>query len=137
MGRADETTEDYAYAATFQLAGLIAERAGDDGLTDVWQAAVDGEYAYQPSTPAPRRRPAARAARLARPPGPARGAHDANYTDLWREWVVRPEEARLLDDRAQARDGVRRGRGRGRGLGAAADCATGDVGLAVRPGEDR
>ena len=76
VGRASEKQEDYAYAATFKLAGLIAGRAGDDGLKAVWKAAAAGEYAYQPyragAGPGDRRT----AARLAGTPRPPRGAHD-------------------------------------------------------------
>jgi hypothetical protein len=103
VGRADETTEDYAYAATFVLAGAIAARAGAAGLRDVWQAAAGAESAYQPfHAGAPVERGA---------PAPDwRGLLDlleertgASYVDLWRTWVVRPEEASLLDRRATAR----------------------------------
>jgi hypothetical protein len=48
IGREDTATEDYAYAATLALARLIAERAGDEGLAAVWQAAASNAGAYQP-----------------------------------------------------------------------------------------
>ena len=103
VGRADETTEDYAYAATFAVAQAIAGRAGPAGLRDVWRAAVNGEMRISRST-------------TGRPPEPAAGVPDwrgfldlleertdATYTDLWRQWVVRPDDASLLEERATAR----------------------------------
>ena len=43
VGREDDKTEDYAYAATLALAREIAERAGADGLRAVWaDAAAQG-----------------------------------------------------------------------------------------------
>jgi hypothetical protein len=102
VGRADEATEDYAYAATYQLASAIAQRAGDDGLQAVWKAAAAGEAAYQPAHGGP-------VERAATPPD-WRSFLDlleqhtsASYADLWSTWVVRPTEAHLLIDRASAR----------------------------------
>lgn len=103
VGRADETTEDYAYAATYVLAGTIAARATPGGLRDVWAAAAAGEFAYQPfHAGAPVERGA---------PAPDwRGLLDlleertgATYSDLWRTWVVRPSEVHLLEERSAAR----------------------------------
>ena len=48
-GRDDGREEDYGYAASAELARLIAERAGPTGLASVWQAARDGTGAYQPA----------------------------------------------------------------------------------------
>jgi hypothetical protein len=48
IGREETATEDYAYAAALALARLIAERAGDQGLAAVWQAAASNAGAYQP-----------------------------------------------------------------------------------------
>ena len=119
IGREERTTEDYAYAATIEVARQIAERAGEEGLEEVWQAAADKAGAYQP--PAARaRRPPARAAggtpdaaepeRVLGPPD-WRGLidlleehTDQSYEDLWREWIIRPEDAPLLAERAEARE---------------------------------
>lgn len=103
VGRADEVTEDYAYAATYHLGGLIALRAGAAGLRAVWQAADAGEYAYQ-------------SRRAGAPPEIGAGRPDwrglldlleertpKTYADLWSTWVVRPTEAGLLTDRGAAR----------------------------------
>ncbi|MFI5225761.1 MAG: hypothetical protein ACHQ3P_03700, partial [Candidatus Limnocylindrales bacterium] len=98
---------------------LIAKRAGPAGLTAVWQAAASGEMADLPihasaisGAAAPG---GAAASGSAAAPGIAaapdwRGMLDLletrtgqSYDDLWRAWVVRPEEAALLDDRARVR----------------------------------
>ncbi len=103
VGRADELIEDYAYAATFQLAGEIAARAGAAGLQTVWRAAAAGENAYQPFH-------AGAAVELGSAAPDWRGLLDlleertsGNYADLWRQWVVRPSEAHLLEERTTAR----------------------------------
>jgi hypothetical protein len=100
--------EAYAYAASYSLAGKIAERAGLDGLREVWRAAAAGKVAYQPPHVD---------AGAARPPETAAGAPDwrglldlledgtgKTYDDLWREWVVRDDEVALLDARREARE---------------------------------
>lgn len=110
VGRGSGATEDYGYAASHALARLIALRAGDDGLREVWKAAVDAEAAYQPVTggdtsdagsPEP--------IELAGGPPDWRGLLDLleqrtgqTYDDLWTTWVVRPEEAGLLAERRAA-----------------------------------
>jgi len=106
-GRTDPKTDAYAEAASIQLATLIAKRAGQAGLTAVWKAAAAGEMADLPvhgGTTA-----VAGSADTASAPD-WRGLLDLletrtgqSYTDLWRTWVVRPDEASLLDDRARAR----------------------------------
>jgi hypothetical protein len=120
IGREDTDTEDYAYAATLEVARQIAERAGEEGLQEVWQAAADNAGAYQPTddaaatgggtsggggTPA-----AAEPERVLGPPD-WRGLldlledhTDANYEDIWREWIVRPDDVAQLDARATARE---------------------------------
>ena len=42
IGRNEAPTEDFGYAASAELARLIAERAGPAGLATVWQAALEG-----------------------------------------------------------------------------------------------
>ncbi|HEU4920605.1 MAG TPA: hypothetical protein VFT20_12775 [Candidatus Limnocylindrales bacterium] len=119
-------TDDVAYAASAELARLIAERAGPTGLASVWQAARDRVAAYQPAGLEAADRGGAmnggdRALaagegsdgvvpeRTAEPPD-WRGLLDLleertgrRYDDLWRAWVVRPDEAELLVARATAR----------------------------------
>ena len=119
IGREERTTEDYAYAATLEVARQIAERAGEEGLQEVWQAASDKAGAYQPpddgmeagggasggGTPA-----AAEPERVLGPPD-WRGLLDlledhtgATYDDIWREWIVRPSDEALLNERTTARE---------------------------------
>jgi len=107
----DPTVDAYGYAASLELARKIAERAGVDGLQAVWDTVATRTLAYQP--PVPREeRPAAETADAA---PDWRGLLDAleeqtgkPFDDLWRTWVVRPEEAGLLDARAKARDSYAR-----------------------------
>jgi hypothetical protein len=105
VGIEADATEDYGYAASLVLADAIAERAGPDGLRDVWAAIAAGEAAYQPR----------HGDAVVRDPGsPApdwRGFLDlleertgTSFDDLWRRWVVRDQEAGLLDRRAAARE---------------------------------
>ncbi|MBA2373129.1 MAG: hypothetical protein H0V74_02855, partial [Chloroflexi bacterium] len=102
LGRDGEEIEEYAYAATLELARLIATKAGDDGLRSVWAAAAGRVGAYQPSSGEPEL--------IAGPPD-WRGLLDLledttgeSYDGLWRDWVVRSEEEPLLGDRQAARE---------------------------------
>lgn len=102
-GTATGDAEDAEYAASLKLAGLIAERAGPD-LPGVWRAIHERQAAYQPTGEG------------VSPEG-TEGAPDwrglldmledgtgRSFADLWSTWVVRPEEAALLADRAAARE---------------------------------
>lgn len=105
----DQATEAYGYAASLALARAIAGRAGDAALRQVWSDAAAGIGAYQP--------PAAASAAATPPPVEKasaapdwRGLLDLleartgkDFTDLWRTWVVRPDEQALLDARTRAR----------------------------------
>jgi hypothetical protein len=102
-GGANATVEDAEYAASYQLAALVAARATPDGLRTVWQALHEDRAAYQPI--------GSRASleTMAEPPD-WRGLLDvleertsATYDDLWRSWVIRPGEDGLLDQRAATR----------------------------------
>jgi len=117
VGSMDAATEDQAYAASYDLAVLIAERAGEDGLRAVWAAAADGVGAYQPSWGVTERVDGAPDWRglldLLEAGGEAGGeasgeaggeaSGEASYEDLWRTWVARPGDLPLLDARAAAR----------------------------------
>jgi len=102
VGTEDTVVEDYAYAASLELARLIAERAGDDGLRRVWQDAAGGVGAYQPPTGGPEVNDVVPDWRGLLDLLEARTT--ASYADLWREWVARPGDLLLLDARAAARD---------------------------------
>jgi len=116
VGSQEPLVEDYGYAASAELARLVVERAGDGKMTEVWLAAHHGIGAYQPpdldlagggvagSTGAPL------GAETGAAPPDWRGLLDLledrtgkPFDDLWRTWVVRPDEAKLLDERAAAR----------------------------------
>jgi hypothetical protein len=101
VGSEPTDTEAYAYAASLELAREIGTRAGADGLQRVWSLASQRIGAYQPATGGPER--------LAAPPD-WRGLLDlledatgTSYVDLWRTWVVRPEDLPALTARAAAR----------------------------------
>ncbi len=105
---ADLPTETYGYAASLALARAIAQRAGDAALRRVWAAASAHVGAYQPETA----QPFGDAGDPETVDGPPdwRGLLDLletetgkDFTGLWRKWVIRPEEAGLLDARADAR----------------------------------
>jgi hypothetical protein len=116
VGSQEPLVEDYGYAASAELARLVVERAGDAKMTEVWLAAHHGIGAYQPpdldlagggvagTTGAPL------GAETGAAPPDWRGLLDLledrtgkPFDDLWRTWVVRPDEAKLLDERAAAR----------------------------------
>jgi hypothetical protein len=95
--------ENAEYAASLRLATEIGSRAGDDGLMGVWQAIYEKRAAYQPRGPR---------ASLETSDGPPdwRGLLDVleertgtAFDDLWTTWVVRPDDAALLGDRAGVR----------------------------------
>ena len=105
---ANRPTETYGYAASLVLARAIHERAGEDALQRVWAAAQARVGAYQASPDA------AFGGEI--DPETVDGPPDwrslldlleaetgEDFTDLWRQWVVRPEQATLLDARADAR----------------------------------
>jgi hypothetical protein len=104
--------DTYGYAASLALATALAERVGTDGLADAWADAQGRVGAYQPPAVSGSRAGAA----VADPPETLVDAPDwrglldvlearsgQDLTDLWREWVVRPDELPLLDARASAR----------------------------------
>ena len=107
----------YGYAASFALAKELVDRVGTDVLAEVWSDAAAGTGAYQPPTPGTVAGGVATggATGAAAPEGVG-GAPDwralldllearsgQDLAPLWREWVVRPDEAPSLDARAAAR----------------------------------
>ena len=97
-------SEAYGYAGSYALAALISKRAGPEALARVWADAAGSVGAYQP--------PAGQGTGATETVDGApdwRGLLDLvetetgeSFTDLWRTWVVRPDEAALLDRRAAA-----------------------------------
>ena len=117
IGREDDKTEDYAYAATLVLARAIADRAGPKALQAVWADAAGGVGAYQPPTNAlgagATTGVGAATVKLETVDGPPdwRGLLDlleehstSSFDDLWRTWVARDTDLPLLDDRKAARE---------------------------------
>jgi hypothetical protein len=101
VGSAPPTAETYAYAASLALARSIAARARTAGLQHVWGLAATHIAAYQPATG-----PAETAAGAPDWRGLLDLLEDAtgqSYADLWRTWVVRPQDLPALDARAAAR----------------------------------
>ena len=105
IGQETQVTEDYAYAATYRLAQLIAARAGTDGLQQVWRAAHDGEASYQPAHrgSAPEKGLAVTADGWQRLLDLLEERTRTRYDDLWRDWVITPGQRQELTDRATAR----------------------------------
>lgn len=106
-GVEDLGVEDFAYAATYHLATLIADRTDVDGLRRVWRAAREGEMSYQPSGAAADARPEtgidASQQDWQRLLDLLEERTGAAYDDLWREWVVNEADLPLLDRRAATR----------------------------------
>jgi hypothetical protein len=110
LGGEPSATETYGYAASLALARAIGERAGTDGLARVWNAALAGEAADQPVSPDAGAPDAVSAPELAAGSPDWRSLLDLletrtghSFDDLWRKWVVRPDEAAVLDRRATVR----------------------------------
>lgn len=102
VGQEDPNVEDYAYAATLEVAQLIGDRAGQAGLQAVWRAIAAGEAAYQPPQGGPLET-------LTSPRADWRTLLDQleqrtgkSYTDIWSQWVVSTSQQSLLADRAAA-----------------------------------
>lgn len=105
VGRENLDVEDFAYAASYEVARQIAERAGLDGLSRVWRAAAAREPAYLPTHGDAGDEISA----LLGQPGWQRlldlleERTEAAYADIWAEWIVNSEQQRLLALRAHAR----------------------------------
>jgi hypothetical protein len=104
VGREDLAVEDFAYAASYEVARRVAARTDLDGLKRVWSAAAGRELAYLlPDGSADPGR-----ARLGQP-GWQRlldlleERTDERFDDIWAEWIVNDEQQPLLAARASAR----------------------------------
>lgn len=100
-GSETPAAETYAYSASFGLAQEITERAGPEALQRVWGLAARGVGAYRadPAVDEP-----------GGGPPDWRGLLDlleeetgAQFEDLWRTWVARPQDVAALDARSAAR----------------------------------
>ncbi len=86
VGRETTAIEDYAYAASLLLAGLVADRAGDEALQAVWADAAAGVGAYQPPGPAGGTAGAGRTAGAADGSGAAAAAGEPETVDGPPDW---------------------------------------------------
>ncbi len=97
--------EDFAYAATFHLAQLIGQRADLPALRRVWAAASSHQTTYQPAHPGPQPEITAAVTQdgWQRLLDLLEERTNRRFDDLWRAWVVNPQQAPLLDQRSKAR----------------------------------
>ncbi len=109
VGSEEEDAESYGYAASLTVARIIAERAGDDRLREVWAKASGRIGAYQPIG-GDANAPATNAEEGVDGPPDWRGLLDlledttgTSFVDVWRNWVVRPTDRLLLDERDPTR----------------------------------
>jgi len=118
-GSTTTTADAYGYAASLALANALADQVGTEVMAAVWSDAAAGTGAYQPpplDTDAGGGAGAGSARAGGTTPEGVEGVPDwralldllearsgEDLTPLWREWVVRPEDAALLEARASAR----------------------------------
>ncbi|HEX5589741.1 MAG TPA: hypothetical protein VFX65_05585, partial [Candidatus Limnocylindrales bacterium] len=111
LGEATRAEDDYGFAASLALAREIAALVGDEALRATWAAAAAGVPAYQPA----RRSATEPGTESGAPPPDWRALLDlleenadpdvaAELERIWRRWVIRTEDAALLEARAEARD---------------------------------
>lgn len=105
IGAEDDATEDFAYAATYEVARLIADRATIEGLQGVWQAIDAHRSAYQPRDPdtQPEGSGAVTQEGWQRLLDFVEEQTGEAFDDIWRDWVITDAEAPLLDERSEAR----------------------------------
>ena len=103
VGAEDEEVERFGYAASAELARQVGGRAGEDGLRATWQAAADDASAYAGDAGLEEAAPVDDPVDWRRLLDLLEATTEATYEDLWLDWVVRPEEAPLLEQRAAAR----------------------------------
>ncbi|MCJ7712389.1 MAG: hypothetical protein MUQ32_16330, partial [Chloroflexi bacterium] len=110
-------TDAYGYAASLAFATAVADRVGHEVLARTWADAAGGIGAYQPPSTTEDSTPGStRGASTGATPESVGGPPDwrglldlleaesgTGLVDLWRTWVVRPEEVALLDARAATR----------------------------------
>ena len=106
LDRSTPAADAYARAASLRLATLVAARAGATGMTAVWTAAAAGQPADLPvhgGTPTTAGGAASSAPDWRSLLDLLETRTGRSFSDLWKAWVVRPEEAALLTERAVAR----------------------------------
>ncbi|HEX2194811.1 MAG TPA: hypothetical protein VHK63_07670 [Candidatus Limnocylindria bacterium] len=104
VGREDLQVEDFAYAASYEVATLVAGRATVDELAVVWRAAHNRELAYLPADGSvPDDRSPLYVAGWQRLLDLLEERTDERFDDLWAEWVVNSDEQAQLAARASTR----------------------------------
>jgi hypothetical protein len=100
-------SEDFGYAASYQVAGLIVARTDLEGLRAVWRGVANGEMSYQPlhTTAAPDQRVDSHLARWEQVLDLLDERTGKSFDDIWTEWIVDPAQVPLMEARASARDG--------------------------------
>ncbi len=92
--------EAYGYAASFAFAEAVAERAGPQAMQAVWVSAASGAGAYQPPSGS---EPTGKVPDWRSLLDLFEDKTGEPFDDLWREWIARPADLALLDQRAAAR----------------------------------
>jgi hypothetical protein len=101
IGSNTDAAEAYGYAGSLAFAEQVAARAGPEGLRAVWAKAATGAGAYQPPNGVPE--PTAQVPDWRGLLDLFDDATGKDFTDLWRQWVGRPEDDALLGQRSAAR----------------------------------
>ena len=104
-GIQDLDTQYFAYAASYQVAGLILARADLAGLRTVWKGVADGEMSYLPAHPSgtPETGVDLHVARWQQLLDLLDERTGTSVDDIWNEWIVDASQRPLMDDRAGAR----------------------------------
>ncbi|HEX7495871.1 MAG TPA: tetratricopeptide repeat protein, partial [Candidatus Limnocylindrales bacterium] len=100
-GQPSSVTEAYLYGATLEVAKEIATAAGQDGLRKVWSAARSHTAAYQP-THGPNGDVLSGAIGWRELLDLLEQDTGRQYVSIWSKWIVDPEQAPLLQQRAAA-----------------------------------
>jgi len=99
----DAAREDYAYAATPEVAAEIAALAGAEGLQEVWRAADADRLAYAAADDDARSAVDAEPESWKRLLDLLENITGADYDPVWTEWIVNDAQAQLLEDREATR----------------------------------
>lgn len=105
-GSDDPDTEFFAYAASYQVAGLILARTNQEGLRTVWKGVADRELSYQPAnvTGDPETGVDPNLASWQQLLDLVDERTGTSVDDLWTEWVIDASQQPLMEARAGARD---------------------------------
>jgi tetratricopeptide (TPR) repeat protein len=101
-GQSSSATDSYLYGASLRVAQLIAGEVGQANLQQVWGAARSGRAAYQPLHSPQTEILGGGAADWRRILDLLEQISGLPLSGIWRQWVVDPGQAPLLDQRAAA-----------------------------------